>query len=1168
MIKNKLISSFILKNISDGISNGSFPATALLVDMRGFTRLTDQAMHRIEGGAEWISNILSASFSPFIQFVQQEGGFIAEFEGDASLAIFPGNRPELLKKANELLEQISNQVGEEIEFSAASSSGDVNWGVGGSSGLLYQLFHGASISSVFNLNKDIPATTNWKFTKEESSRFFPNSLLKKKFGGEFRTVFPAFLSLEVSTIEQTQSFFHRVCELAASMNGFLNGTHLRGHEASVLIVFGAPKAMENDARRCGELVTSIRKDFPNLKAGITAGTAYAGFIGSGERCDYTVLGSRINLAARLCSAAHAGEILVNMDYGQLIQQFFLVEQAELLSLKGFTDLQLSFRVSDFTGQLNSNLYNGLFVGRTAEVQTILNLFNKSILQKKLFVLNIFGEPGIGKSRLLHEILKNLPEDVFSICLSGDELMSSRRLYSWKEVMKQIPESLLMDLFQKAKNTELDSDLEWALKYLVQLVSDTENVSISFENMIYSISLFLKVVAYSGKFFIGIQNPESLDPESLQILDSFIGNSENSSVIIVTTCRKSHQLPDFLRAENHFNLKPFSIQETKKKLFSDTGFPVRLDVAENLHLRSAGNPLYLEELSRMVQQDQMDGTWSTWHDMEQLLPASLGSLLESRIDHLSDELREAVAVASVLGIVFESQILKHMLPIQSNSITKGLSLGLWRLAGYGKLAFKHHLLKDASYKMLLVSTRKKIHRDAADTILKLHVQPEGEILVSLAVHAAKADYAETAQKYLESAGDYCRKEHQNQLAIDLYTELEHFCENPNTGMRARGKKGAVLEIVGRWKEAIDIYKISIEIADTDPGMFQHSGRMRISLGRLLMQQGFFDQAITVLQEAEAILSSSHKTVLATVYANLGGCWLRKHCFDKAECYLQQWRDISEKAGDKHSLAMVMGALGVLAEETGKMEQAKKYYLSQADIAEQIEEDFILSISMLNLGSLALVSGDLDMAESYYQKKLLIAKKLGHRSGESLAMGSLSRVYCYRKDFAKALEYASFHLKVSQVLSDRFREIPAMFDVFIVLLYSGDYSKAQKLINTRKLLVESLALKEEIRETYYLIGLLEMFKKNLKQAIHWFKLSVEYAEINHLNFDILCYSLLGLSCVQTGDILGGKRFLNEIEESILEPPSEALSVIERLLSYACSNCDPVLAERVKQQFSIKI
>lgn len=122
----------------------------------------------------------------------------------------------------------------------------------------------------------------------------------------------------------------------------------------------------------------------------------------------------INLAARLCSAAHAGEILVNMDYGQLIQQFFLVEQAELLSLKGFTDYQLSFRVSDFTGQLNSNLYNGLFVGRTAEVQTILNLFNKSILQKKLFVLNIFGEPGIGKSRLLHEILKNLPEDVFSI----------------------------------------------------------------------------------------------------------------------------------------------------------------------------------------------------------------------------------------------------------------------------------------------------------------------------------------------------------------------------------------------------------------------------------------------------------------------------------------------------------------------------------------------------------------------------------------------------------------------------------------------------------------------------------------------------------------------------------------------------------------------------------
>ncbi|MEA3266714.1 MAG: AAA family ATPase, partial [Candidatus Fermentibacteria bacterium] len=899
-------------------------------DMTGFTRLTDQAMRLGDGGAEWISSILSRSFSPFIEFVEEEGGFIAEFEGDAALAVFRGDRPELLYRSQQLLEEVSKKVGEGITFSAASGSGDVHWGVSGSAGILYQLFHGASVADAFNFDNSIPSNEKWMEAAEGTSRFFPSLITGKDFGGEFRTVFPAFLSLQVSSIHEAQVFFKSVCDFTSAMDGFLNGTYLRENRATALVVFGAPRAHESDARRCGELVTGLMKLFPALRAGISAGSAYAGFVGSGNRCDYTVLGSMVNLASRLCGSAEEGEIFANGQYTELVRQFFKVEHGRSLHLKGFTDPQQCYSISDSVIETGNDFRSGRFVGRAEERKKLLDLFSSSVQHGKLSTVNIFGEPGIGKSRLLDDCLTGPGQDVFKLVLSGDEFMSARDFHPWKKALKYISERLFSDLLKNTELGDLRSELQWAEGCLIRL-SDDSSETVSDENLAYSISVLLDSVARTGRFIIGIENPGSMDSQSLHILESFLDRQASARGMVVSTCRLEEELPEFLRSDSSINLGPFSVQETIEKLSVDTGFTVMDSIAKTLHKRSAGNPLYLEELSSIIQQDQLKGTWSTWHDMEHLLPASLGSLLESRVDRLSGEMREAVCAASVLGHEFDPEILRHMMPVRSASITKGLSLGIWKISRQGKLVFRHDLIRQTSYRMLLVSTRKSIHQLAADVIVKLHPEPEGEQLVYLAMHAAKADSIETALKYLETAGDYCRSAHRNQLAIDLYTELERFTQDAHTGMRAKGKKGAVLEVVGRWNEAIDIYRNSVEIADSDPDMVQHSGRMRISLGRLLMQQGHFDQAITVLEEAESILSGSHETVLAPVFANLGGSWLRKGEFHKAEGYLNRWRDVSERTGDKHSLAMVMGTLGVLADEVGETEKAREFYLSQAELA---------------------------------------------------------------------------------------------------------------------------------------------------------------------------------------------------------------------------------------------
>ncbi len=1156
MNSTRLVSKFISDNLVGGNSSGSFPATVLLADMAGFTRLTDEAMRRGDGGAEWISNILSRTFSPFIDFVQQEGGFIAEFEGDAALAVFPGERFELLERVQALLEETSRKIGEHVSFSVASGSGILNWGVGGSDGILYQLFHGTSIADLFKLDCKIPSSAVWQSPTEERFGFSPAILAEKEFGGEFRNVFSAFLSVKVSSVEEAQSFFESVCSFTSTLDGFLSGTHLRSNEATALVVFGAPTAHETDARRCCELIFGLQKYFPALSAGITGGSAYAGFVGSGARCAYTVLGSTVNLSSRLCGKAKEGEILVNDHLSNRIEQYFSVGQSRTIQLKGFTEPQICYGITDSIAGSKDDFFSGIFVGRERELKELQEQFSECCKKSKLTVVNTMGEPGIGKSRLLCEFFAGYSPQTFTLVLSGDELTSTLNLHSWEKALESLPEYTFSDILQNTEPGEERHELLRAEKYLTPVLNSSEDI-VSDENLAYSVSVLLDYLAQTGEFLIGVENPHLIAPESLSILESFINRQISTRVMVISTCRKKDQIPDFLKSANMINLGPFSVEETIEKLSVDIGFPVRGSIAEILHQRSSGNPLYLEELSCIVNQNQMNGTWSTWQDMEHLLPYSLSSLLENRIDQLSEEMREAVSFAAVLGADFDSEILRHMLPVRSTSITRGMSLGIWKISGRGKLSFRHHLLRETAYKMLLVSKRKKIHRLVAKVVLSLYPEPEGEQLLCVALNAAGADDEEIALRYLETAGDHCRQAHKNQVAIDLYTDLERLTPDPNTGMRARGKKGAVLEVVGRWYEALELYRTSISIADADSAMAQDSCRMRISLGRLLMQQGSFDDAIEVLEKAREFVKEQQELLLGSIYANLGGSWLRKREFGKAASYLNQWREIIERADDKHSLAMAMGLLGVLAEETGELEEAEKYYLSQAELAEETGQDFVASISFQNLGSLALQSGDLDLAESYFQKKLAIAEKLGHRSSESLAMGSLSRVYCYKENYDKALEFANFNLKVCQVLSNRFREVSATTDVFTVQLYSGNYKAAEKTIDDRKSMIKAMKIENTSSETYYMYGLLEMFREDFNKAIRSIELSIKSAESDSVKIDALSFSILGLLHMLIGDIPSGVKFLGRAEE---ESPAEGNGVIDKLSSLINNRADPILRKRV--------
>ena len=1167
MQDKRLISNFVLSNINKGITNGSFLSTVLLVDMTDFTSLTDKAMQKGAGGAEWISHILSVSFTPLIDFVEQMGGFVAEFEGDAALAVFSGNKPELLGKAKKIMKIVSGEIDEQISFSTSIAFGRVCWGVSGINGINYQLFYGQPIADIFNIRTKLPEQFEWSYASEGEYQFFPSSVIGKTFSGEFRTVYSAFLSLQVSSTAEAQLFFKSVCELTLSFDGFLSGTFLRGANALVLVVFGVPKALESDARRCGEFVLEVRKAFSELSCGITSGIAYAGFVGSKKRCDYTVNGTSINLASRLSDQANSGEILINAKYSELIFPHFLIEKGYVHELKGYSDSQISFRLLEPRTITEKTKENSKFIGRKEELSSLMVLKEQAFKTSTLTTINIFGEPGIGKSRFLNEFLYTLTDDIIVLQLTGDELKSSIDLYPWRSTLNDFSELLFDEAAGRIAEQDLKAEFREAVKYVKKLTDSSELSTYNFEKMAYCISVLLHFISAVKKVVFAIDDIHNLDSESIQLLKIFSAENLKSRCMFITTSRVKGQIPEYFVSEEFIQIGALSASETSKKLLADTGISVQDVMAQKLFVRSAGNPLYLQELSLLVQQDQLEGTWSTWQDLDKILPSTLASLLESRIDNLEVDLKEAVFAASALGFEFDSQILRHMLPINSPVITRGLILGIWEIGSRGKLAFKQQLLRETAYNMQLISVRKKVHRKVADVILKIYPEPTDDLAVCLAMHLAKSDHSEMAIKYLEKAGDYCRTNHKNQSAIELYSELERFATDSNMWMRARGKKCAVLEVSGRWTEALKILQLSINKADLDSELFQHSGRMRISAGKLLMQQGKFDEAISILIEAENILSEADEVVKSAVYANLGAAWLAMNSFEKAEKYLNYWYDIAIKRSDKYSQVMAVGTLGVLADEMGDYEKAKVYYNKQLELGLEINQPLFVAHSYLAFGNAEYDKGNFTSAQSYYQKSLTIYKQLGNRSGESVVLGAMGKFSLYKQNYSDAIRFSTFYLNVSTALGKKSRLFDAGNQLFEAYLYSGDLLNASLILKIIK--TNSLTIKrnEILFSKEHLSGLLEMKKGNFSNALKYFRLSAESIQQSSFTPLEIHFILIALMCLKTEDLPGATSALERVSNTEISEKTSIVNQINQILSELRTTINPNLLGEMKSVLSAK-
>ena len=242
-------------------------------------------------------------------------------------------------------------------------------------------------------------------------------------------------------------------------------------------------------------------------------------------------------------------------------------------------------------------------------------------------------------------------------------------------------------------------------------------------------------------------------------------------------------------------------------------------------RSAGNPLFLEQLLRSAEELGRD-----------VVPGTVRSLVLARMDGLEVIDKRSIQAAAVMGQRFSLASLRHLLN-DSDYLCDALFEEVFLKPEGSEYMFAHALVRDAIYTSLLKSERRDLHRRAAEWF-------EGSDPILHAEHLDRADDSRAATAYLNAAHVEARRFHFAQVSR-LAARGRELAEADGDLFELSCIHGEALRKVAKGEETIDAFRAAIENAPADAT----GSRARIGLAEALSIADRYDEAFTELDVAQ-------------------------------------------------------------------------------------------------------------------------------------------------------------------------------------------------------------------------------------------------------------------------------------------------------------------------------
>ena len=826
----------------------------------------------------------------------------------------------------------------------------------------------------------------------------------------------------------------------------------------IILVAGAPQTFGDDEERLLRAVRAIVDaglPFP-LHIGVSEGRVFTGQVGAPFRRTYTILGDTAALAARLMAKAPEDEVWVAASAFERGGAGFASTELEPLQLKGKSEPQRAVVLRELLPEAEKEAGGGEklpFVDRERE-RAVLGAAVQPVRMGFGTMVELIGEPGIGKSRLAEELRENCG-DMEQITLRCQQYESATAYHPFRPFLRSLLDVELNGggghnrAVLSERLTAIDSELvPWApllgapLDVQVESTPEVDDLDPSFRRArLHGVigSLLGKVL--DSPTLLVFEDVHWMDDASSDLL-RHIGTQLPTKPWLTCTTRRAEG-DGFLAAEGTpplpaltLRLEPLPPEDAKTLIRAAAGERSLSD--EELGAifdRGAGNPLFLQELA------------SPEGEGDEQMPDTVESLVATRIDRLAPGDRALLRWASVLGVSFSGSLIAAVLEVDSTSDSDAEA---WdRLAEFverdpdvpGAFRFRHALIRDGAYEGLSFKRRRELHARVAEVLEQS--DPEGVELLSL--HSHRGERWPETWRHSVAAGRRAQAKWANLEAAEFYQRgLDAAEQVPDIGPgeiaqvwealgdclqlggrfdeaeRAFGgarrlmpedsvavielmeKEGVLQKDMGNYDEAIRRYNLGLEATDRVPDERVRTGlraKLNFGLAEARFRQGHFEECIeqcNIVVEQALEVGDDERLGWAYMFLHM------VHMFHGADerAFRGLALPLFEELGDLKGQAAALNNLGIEAYYEGDWEKAVDVYEQGRRLFERIGDVTNVAMTTNNIAEILSDQGRFDEAHELLEEAREAVDSAGHRALSLMARMNLGRLAARRGRFDEA------------------------------------------------------------------------------------------------------------------------------------------------------------------------